>query len=71
MLVFMLMIVLAPGILGRRGTAFYAREFDLAANTPGLLYFAACSFYCLVRHPPSLAFIALTRTRGRCMLTAW
>lgn len=37
-----------PGIEGPRGTAFYRRNFPLPANTEGLLYFAACSFYCRV-----------------------
>eukprot|EP00043_Microstomoeca_roanoka_P005530 m.56349 g.56349 ORF g.56349 m.56349 type:complete len:614 (+) comp13009_c1_seq4:187-2028(+) len=37
-----------PGVLGPRGTAFYRTNFTLSANTPGLLYFAACSFYCQV-----------------------
>eukprot|EP00045_Choanoeca_perplexa_P016700 m.229236 g.229236 ORF g.229236 m.229236 type:complete len:619 (-) comp17334_c0_seq13:95-1951(-) len=40
--------VAQPGVAGPRGTAFYRRNFELKANTPGLLYFAACSFYCQV-----------------------
>jgi hypothetical protein len=38
--------VAAPGIPGLRGTAFYRRTFQLTPNKAGLLYFAACSFYC-------------------------
>ncbi|EGD74550.1 hypothetical protein PTSG_05914 [Salpingoeca rosetta] len=40
--------VAQPGVMGPRGTAFYRRQFDLSPNHKGLLYFAACSFYCRV-----------------------
>eukprot|EP01012_Entosiphon_sulcatum_P058680 TRINITY_DN8281_c0_g1_i1.p1 TRINITY_DN8281_c0_g1~~TRINITY_DN8281_c0_g1_i1.p1 ORF type:complete len:602 (+),score=62.71 TRINITY_DN8281_c0_g1_i1:40-1845(+) len=35
-----------PGVLGRRGTAFYRTTVDL--DGPGLIQFTACSFYCKV-----------------------
>ena len=37
-----------PGVLGRRGTAFYRRTMSLPAGRHGLLQFGACSFYCRV-----------------------
>ena len=40
--------VAAPGVLGRRGTAFYRRTFHLPGGNPGRLHFAACSFFCRV-----------------------
>ena len=41
--------VAEPGVNGRRGTAFYRRQFTLApAGRSGLLHFSACSFFCRV-----------------------
>eukprot|EP01147_Barroeca_monosierra_P006618 gene6618-325_t len=40
--------VVQPGIVGPKGTAFYRRHFMLPRDTTGLLYFAACSFYCQI-----------------------
>ena len=40
--------VTRPGLLGRRGTAFYRRSFSLQPHSRGLLHFAACSFFCRV-----------------------
>jgi len=37
-----------PGILGPRGTAFYATKFDVEPGRPALINFAACGFYCHV-----------------------
>ena len=38
----------APGKPGRRGTGLYSKEISIPAGKEGLLYFAACSFYCHV-----------------------
>lgn len=40
--------VAPPGVVGRRGTAFYRTEVQLSAGRRGRLRFAACSFYCRV-----------------------
>jgi beta-glucuronidase len=41
--------VAPPGVLGRRGTAFYRTSFAVSSpQSPLLLYFTACSFYCRV-----------------------
>lgn len=40
--------VTPPGVLGPRGTAFYRSSFPLTPNSEGMVYFAACSFYCRV-----------------------
>eukprot|EP00051_Salpingoeca_urceolata_P003028 m.54651 g.54651 ORF g.54651 m.54651 type:complete len:630 (-) comp12473_c0_seq1:165-2054(-) len=40
--------VTPPGEPAVRGTAFYRTHFDLTPNTEGLVYFAACAFYCKV-----------------------
>lgn len=41
--------VAPPGVLGRRGTAFYRTTFVVSSRqAPLMLYFTACSFYCRV-----------------------
>lgn len=40
--------VAEPGVVGRRGTAFYRRAFSLPKGRRGRLLFAACSFFCRV-----------------------
>ena len=40
--------VAQPGVLGRRGTAFYRRDLTVPTGRRGLLHFAACSFFCRV-----------------------
>jgi len=37
-----------PGVLGRRGTAFYRTTVSIDPTSDVLLYFTACSFYCSV-----------------------
>ena len=38
--------VTPPGQLGPRGTAFYRTKINVTDGHTGLLYFAACAFYC-------------------------